>query len=157
MPRAGAGSSRRGDSRVLGGGQLEGNLPSPDSQAVHVSALGTAEAPGSQPSAPRLLPPGQGGPPWLASPPPIILRNTLPIASFLHPGGALQVKGKGNLNGVQREGMLSLGKWKVEPGWRNLVLTVPVCSLDSKQETPVKCPVSKAGKKPTKSNTASKP
>lgn len=99
---------------------------------------------------------GREGPRGWHPPHPLFL-ETLPIASFLHPGGALQVKGKGNLNGVQREGMLSLGKWKVEPGWRNLVLTVPVCSLDSKQETPVKCLVSKAGKKPTKSNTASKP
>ena len=42
MPHAGAGSSQWGVSHVLGRGQLEGDLPSPDSQATHVSALGTA-------------------------------------------------------------------------------------------------------------------
>ena len=116
---AGGGSSRSGVSHVPAAcsarGQLEGDLPNSDSQAANLSALGMVEALGSQPSAPRPLPPGQGGPPCLASLPPIILRNTPPIASFLHPGGALQLKGKGKLNSVQREGMLSLGKWKVEP------------------------------------------
>lgn len=41
---------------------------------------------------------------------------------------AVQLKGKENLNFVQREGMLQLGKWKIELSRRNLVLTVPVCS-----------------------------